>query len=142
MREEGWKSKEKLQEWGVVMGNVVFYNYNVVYMGIIGTGINMKAVDISSDGFKTGLQIIHYVWKLWDCCLYFLISVWLTNKELYFKVSIIQIGKRCVRKKKLNRYKDVSIIMLCNNIFIITYYNINNFWHYYLIKIISNWFYP
>lgn len=43
------------------MGNVVFCNYNVVYMGIIGTGINMKAVDISSDGFKRGLQIIHYV---------------------------------------------------------------------------------
>lgn len=34
------------------MGNVVFYNYNVVYMGNIGIGINMKAVDISSDASR------------------------------------------------------------------------------------------
>lgn len=45
------------------MGNVDFYNYNVVYMGNIGTGINMKAVDISSDGFKRGLQMIHLCLK-------------------------------------------------------------------------------
>jgi len=61
-RETERRGVKEQRKAGVVMGNVVFYNYNVVYMGSIGTGINMKAVDISAvDGFKRGLQIIHYV---------------------------------------------------------------------------------
>ncbi len=51
-REERWKSKEKLQEWGVVMGNVVFCNYNIVYIGRIGIENNIKPADISSDGLQ------------------------------------------------------------------------------------------
>lgn len=34
------------------MGNVVFYNYNAVYIGSIGTEINIKTADISSEGLR------------------------------------------------------------------------------------------
>ncbi len=37
------------------MGNVVFCNYNVVYIGRIGIEINIKTADISSDGLQERL---------------------------------------------------------------------------------------